>query len=116
MPRSSIRRSRAREKPSSVRFSSSFQFGSVKKGSVIPVKVSFTNPGKTALRIYKVETGADKMEIHCPATVPAGGKATLTGNITASKADPDKVFILTLVTNSPDRPLVTVFVSGSVTD
>ncbi len=95
---------------------SSFQFGSVKKGSVIPVKVSFNNPGKTALRIYKVETGADKMEIHCPATVPAGGKATLTGNITASKADPDKVFILTLVTNSPDRPLVTVFVSGSVTD
>ncbi len=95
---------------------SSFTFGSIKKGSKIPVNVTISNPGKTALKIYKVETGEDSMDLNYPAQILAGGKATVKGSISANKADPDKVFIITLVTNSPDRPLVTIFVSGSITE
>ncbi len=95
---------------------SSFQFGTVKKGSKIPVNVTISNPGKTTLRIYKIETGGDSMDLNCPAQILAGSKAVLKGSINASKADPDKMFIITLVTNSPDRPLVAIFVGGSITE
>ena len=95
---------------------SSFPFGTVKKGSTVSFKANISNPGKTALRIYKVETGDQKMEIHCPSTVPAGGKAVMTGTLTVRKAEPDMVFVITLVTNSPDRPLVILYLNGTITD
>ena len=95
---------------------SSFPFGTVKKGSTVSIKANISNPGKTALRIYKVETGDQKMEIHCPSTVPAGGKAVMTGTLTVRKAEPDMVFVITLVTNSPDRPLVILYLNGTITD
>ncbi len=93
---------------------SAIDFGSAGYYSSIPVRVKISNPGKSDLRIYKVETGGVKMEIHCPATIKAGGSGTLTGSIRPNKVGEDIVFIITLVTNSPERPLVTIFVSGTV--
>lgn len=93
---------------------SAIDFGSAGYYSSIPVRVKISNPGKSDLRIYKVETGGVKMEIHCPATIKAGGSGILTGSIRPNKIGEDIVFIITLVTNSPERPLVTIFVSGTV--
>lgn len=93
---------------------SSISFGTAKVGEKIPVSFKFRNPGKKTLVIYKVETGGDKMEINCPAKIAPNATATLTGTITAQTKDPDKVFIITLITNSPQRPIVTLFVSGVI--
>jgi len=93
---------------------SSLSFGSAGRYSKIPVKVKISNPGKSDLRIYKVETGGVKMEIHCPALIKAGGSGTLTGEIHPKESGKDIVYVITLITNSPDRPMVTIFVSGTV--
>ena len=52
--------------------------------------------------------------IDCPARIAPNATATLTGTITAQTKDLDKVFIITLITNSPQRPIVTLFVSGVI--
>ncbi|MBO7561737.1 MAG: DUF1573 domain-containing protein [Bacteroidales bacterium] len=93
---------------------SSINFGSAGYFSNIPVAVTISNPGKTDLKIYKVETGGVKMKIDCPSTIKAGGKGKFHAYIRPNKVGEDIVFVITLITNSPDRPLVTIFASGTV--
>lgn len=93
---------------------SSIDFGSTGYYSSIPVAVTISNPGKSDLKIYKVETGGVKMKITCPPTIKAGGKGKFNAFIRPNKVGEDIVFVITLITNSPDRPLVTIFASGTV--
>ena len=113
-PYTSLSKEQMQKAPQVFLDKSSLSFGSAGYYSKIPVKVKISNPGKSDLRIYKVETGGVKMDIHCPALIKAGGSGILTGTIKPNKTGEDIVFVITLITNSPERPLVTIFVSGTV--
>ena len=93
---------------------STVEFGSAKVGEKIPATFSLVNSGKKMLRIYKIETNGASIQIHCPSYIAAGGKFTLKAIATPRKKQLNEVYTITLITNSPERPLVNLFLSGDI--
>ena len=113
-PYTSLSKEQKDKAPQIILDKSSIPFNSAGVYSTIDLSVKISNPGKSELRIYKVETGGERMDISCPSRIKAGGTGTLKAKIHPRQAEMDKVFIITLITNSPDRPLVTIFSSGTI--
>ncbi len=93
---------------------SSIEFDSAKVGEKFNAKFNLKNIGKKKLIIYKVETNGANIKITCPDEINVGEKVTLNAVITPKEINNYEVFTITLVTNSPERPLVNLFVSGEI--
>lgn len=93
---------------------SSYSFGTIAKTGKIEAVFNLRNTGYRQLKIYKADKNNGKINITCPVTVEAGGEFTVT--VTANPADytGEQVFTVTLITNSPNRPLVNLFVTGVI--
>ena len=94
--------------------SSTFNFGTAKVFKEIKAIFKAQNKSAKPLRIYKVETNGASIKVDCPAYIPAGKKFTITAIATPLKKKNDEVFIITLITNSPERPLINLFLTGDV--
>ncbi len=93
---------------------STADFGQTTVGTKVSVRFNLNNPGKKGLRIYKVETNGASMNVRCPGYVPAGNRFTIDATVNPKVRNSDEVFTLTLITNSPERPLVNLFITGTV--
>lgn len=95
---------------------STFDFGTVHRGDE-QVKVFFEleNRGKAPFHIYKADSESPALAYVPLVDVPAGGKGTL-----GFQMDPQMlpegecVIMISLITNSPLRPVVNLFVAGIV--
>jgi hypothetical protein len=94
--------------------SSTFNFGTAKVFKKIKAVFMAQNKSRKPLRIYKVETNGASIKVDCPAYVPAGRKFKITAIATPLKRKNEEAFIITLVTNSPERPLINLFMAGDV--
>ena len=92
---------------------SSVEFPRTKVGEKITAQYTLKNTGKEKLKIYKIETSGT-MKVTCPANVEAGESAKIDVIITPKKPNNYEVFTITLVTNSPERPLVNLYASGEI--
>ena len=83
-----------------------------------PVKAVFDliNTGKTDLIIYKAETEGSSAKISYPEKIAPGQEFKLTADINTKNIQKGKELVctITLVTNSPNRPLVNLFVIGKI--
>ena len=91
---------------------SSYNFGTVKKGSTVTATFNLRNTGHSPLVIHKVEHPAD-IKVNVPASIPAGGKFTLEAKTTSPVKKDEVIYTITLITNSPNRPLVNLFIVGN---
>lgn len=92
---------------------SSFNFGTVAKGAQVKATFNLRNTGHSPLVLHKIEYGKE-LSVTTPTTIKAGEKFTLQATINTSACSGEEIFTIVLVTNSPNRPLVNLFVTGTV--
>lgn len=93
---------------------SAITFGRLRIGQTVKFSVKISNPGKAPLEIFKIETGDTPAIVKCPAKIGAGKSGTLLIALTPKKKESEAVYSITLITNAPERPLVTIFLAGDV--
>ncbi len=94
---------------------SSFDFGTVKKGEKVKAHFNLRNTGHSPLVIHKIEcTNIKDVEITSPKTIQPGEKVLLQAVLDTSACNEEAIYTITLVTNSPNRPLVNLFIVGKV--
>jgi hypothetical protein len=113
-PYSSLTSEQVENGPEMFAESSTFNFGTAKVFKKIKAVFMAQNKSRKPLRIYKVETNGASIKVDCPAYVPAGRKFKITAIATPLKRKNEEAFIITLVTNSPERPLINLFMAGDV--
>lgn len=103
--------------PQPVFSSSTFDFGKVSKGAKVTATFSYTNMGGRPFHIYKAD--AENSALALPSSfkdTASGGKGSFscildTGSLPAGEND----IAIILTTNSPLRPVISLYVSGSIT-
>lgn len=95
--------------------SSTFTFGSVKPGTKVEATFALNNLGKSELIIYKADSDSRRVSVTQAPSVKAGGKGTLMATLdTKGMPSGEALFIVTLTTNSPLRPLVNLYITGFI--
>ena len=94
---------------------STFEFGVVKPGKTIDAEFELKNEGKETLHIYKADVDIPGVEVVAIPDVKAGKKGTYKFRINTSKLPKGEIMgIVTLTTNTPNRPIINLFLSGAV--
>ena len=94
---------------------STFSFGSVKAGDKVSVSFPVTNNGASAFHVFKADSDSPALlPVNLPDVAPRGkGKMEFILD-TSTLTEGDNVIMLSLTTNSPQRPLINLFVTGCV--
>lgn len=95
---------------------SSINLGDIPQGKPVNVSFDLINTGKKDLIIYKAECEGVKADIKFPDTIAVGKDFKLIVNINTQNIEKGKdlVCTITLITNSPNRPLVNLFIIGKI--
>ncbi len=93
-----------------------YDFGTAVKGAVIEISYKIKNKGKRELLIHKVESEKSGLSqiSPIPLRIKAGGTATLKLRFDTKEHYGDMINILTLITNSPSKPMVNLFITGTI--
>ena len=84
----------------------------LKRGAVAEGVFSLRNTGAGNLVIHKADTNGDKFEIEYPQEeIRPGENFEIKARIDTGGISGEKIYTITLVTNSPKRPLVNLFVA-----
>ena len=95
--------------------SSTFSFGRVKAGTKVEAVFEGSNLGKGELVIYKADTDSRRLTPTRTPSIKPGGKGTVKAELdTKGLPSGEVLFILTLTTNSPLRPIVNLYISGFI--
>ncbi len=92
---------------------STFSFGRVKAGTRVEASFSITNKGKSAFKAFKVDSETRRTTVAPFPDVPPGCTQDL--NVTFdTKGLPsgETLVVLTVMTNSPIRPIMNLFITG----
>ena len=94
--------------------SSTWSFDPVGIGARFVASFRLANKGKSDLVIYKMETDNAAVRIpDLPAPLPAGKKTELLFNVdTKGLPAGEQLYMITLYTNAPLRPVINLFVAG----
>lgn len=93
--------------------SCAYSFNRVKKGSVINASYEFTASGKENFVVYKTDCDFPGVKVSPIPEVKPGQKCRITAEVDTSQLPAGETnVIISLVTNSPSRPLVNLFVHG----
>ena len=95
--------------------SSTANVGIVKAGTTVPVSFSFTNKGKSSLHIYKADSDSRQLNATALPRIKAGGKGTVKATLdTKGMPSGEVLVVLTLITNSPLRPIINLYITGYI--
>lgn len=93
---------------------SSVSIGKCRKGEVKKVSFSFVNMGKEHLKIYKMDSTHSGCTFEFPESVAPSSKGTIEVTIDTSSHKGDILCVFSVITNSPSRPIVNLFVTGEI--
>ncbi len=94
---------------------STLSFGTVKPGARVQSVFTFTNKGKSALKLYSLDAETEGVLATLPPETQPGKKGSILVILdTSSLPAGENVIMLTLTTNCPDRPVVNLFLTGLV--
>ena len=92
---------------------STFSFGRIKKGTIVHARFIVRNEGKEPLQVYKVDINACKWSHSTFPVVAPGQEAEFRVHLdTTTMSEGEALAIVSLVTNSPLRPIVNLFIAG----
>lgn len=96
---------------------STLTLGSVKPGAKLMAEFPLTNRGASSFHVHKADSDSPALKAVSLPDIKAGGKGKLQFELdTKSLPAGDNVIMISLTTNSPQRPLVNLFVTVEVTD
>lgn len=93
---------------------SSLELGLVDAGAVLTGKFTVKNIGKDTFRIYKADASEPGLTVSLPEPVPYGESGTLEVRVDTSGQSGEVLNVVTLITNSPSRPIINLFVMYTV--
>lgn len=95
-----------------------FEYGIVAPGAKVTASFKIRNTGKTNLIIRKIDCdNKDTAPLtRCPLTIRPGGSATIKASVDTRSLRGETLSVLTLVTNSPKRPAINLFITGIVNE
>ncbi len=94
---------------------STVTFGTVKAGTKVDAVFTFTNKGKSPLKIHSIDADAEGVTATLPRDTPAQKKGSIQVKLdTSSLPKGETVVMLTLTTNCPSRPIINLFLTGLV--
>lgn len=93
---------------------SSVNLGLVEKGQEISGEFRFKNMGKQPFVIYKADSDGAGMEFSLGSSVPPGERGSVSFKACAGNESGENMEIVTLITNSPTRPIINLFVLYTV--
>lgn len=93
---------------------SSLSFGKCKMGEKKILKFPFTNMGKGALHIYKVDSDAGKLTFDFSRETPPNGKGEVEVTVETGGEKGEVMYVVSIITNSPIRPIVNIFITGEI--
>ena len=92
---------------------STFEIGKVRKGTKVEAVFGISNRGKSTLRIHKVDTDTPHASVAPFADLKPGEKGRLKVSLdTAEMPSGEVLVLLSLITNSPLRPIMNLYVTG----
>ncbi len=94
--------------------SSSIDFGKVQAGQKLTTEFIVKNIGRDTLKIYKVDVPDESIVVTLPADLPLREKAAVGVEVDTNGQSGEQMHILTLITNSPTRPIINLFVIYTV--
>lgn len=94
--------------------SSSLELGVVDPGTVLSGEFTVKNIGKDAFRIYKADASEGGVTVDIPEEVPFGERGTVRVKVDTRGQSGEVLNILTLITNSPTRPIINLFIIYTV--
>ena len=101
---------------SPVAASSTVSFGKVKAGAKVSGSFTLENKGKSPLKVYKVDSDCLGVTAAAFKDLAAGAKGQLAVSLdTTGLPEGECLVVLTLTTNSPDRPIMSLYLTGWVT-
>lgn len=90
-------------------------FDVVEKGQTVTATYNYTNRGKSPLHIYKLDADAEGVSVVSMEDCPAGEKGCVSVSLDTSQLpEGDATIMMTLITNSPQRPIINLFLAGVV--
>jgi plastocyanin len=95
---------------------SSYDFGTITVSDGIRCTFKMENKGKHDLVIHKIELNDPnlKVDITAPLKVKAGDRISFTATVDKPKQGMDVLYIISIISNSPLRPNVNLFLTGDV--
>ena len=92
-----------------------FNFGTVRQGSRVEAEFKCKNNGKSNFKVYKVDSDWDAVKVE-PVKDIAPGKSGSYKIIvdTSGMPEGEAMVIITMTTNTPNRPLVNLFIGGAM--
>ena len=94
--------------------SSSLELGVVEAGSVLEGEFHVKNIGQDAFEIYKADSSEGGVSVDLPSPVPFGERGTVRVSVNTEGQSGEVINILTLITNSPTRPIINLFIIYTV--
>ena len=94
---------------------STVSFGTVKAGSKVDAEFTFTNKGKSNLKLYSMDSDTQGFSATLPGETAPQKKGSIPVKLDTSKLPKgETVVMLTLTTNCPARPLINLFLVGQI--
>ncbi|HIZ85161.1 MAG TPA: DUF1573 domain-containing protein [Candidatus Coprenecus stercoravium] len=93
---------------------SSLELGLLDEGTVTESEFVVKNIGKDTFKIYKADVSEPGLSVTLPEPVMYGKKGSLKVRVDTSGQSGEVLNILTLITNSPTRPIINLFVIYTV--
>ena len=94
--------------------SSSYNFGEINAGEEVTATFELTNRGYSTLKIYRIYDDRNALEIVAPESVKASSNFTIKAKVKNTNKKENPVYTITMVTNSPTRPLINLFITGNI--
>ena len=94
-------------------------FNRVKAGTTTTVTYTCKNGGKEKLLLYKIDGSIPGIQFEYPKEIAPGASGTIKATFQAElqndiPAGEEALIILTVITNSPVRPILSLFISGII--
>ena len=94
---------------------STVSYGTVTRGTTVSGTFTFVNKGHSDFICHKADSETPGVTITPPAAVPAGAKGTFRVSVdTSGLPAGDNDIYINLITNSPSRPLISLFLIGRI--
>ena len=91
---------------------STVSLGTVRAGSKLSASFPLTNNGKSVFHVFKADPDSPALAVESLPDIGPKGKGKLVFTLdTSSIPEGDNVIMITLTTNSPQRPLINLFVT-----
>lgn len=93
---------------------SSLSFGKCKSGEVKKMEFTFTNMGKETMKIYKMDSSEEGCTFKYPSEVAPGAKGKIEVSVDTSKAKGEVLYVVSVISNAPTRPIINLFITGEI--